>query len=70
MQIDKATIIEHLKALSRHDDANKAQAELPDKVDTDKYAGLLSRFGISPEMLGKLGGAGGLLGKAKSLFDK
>jgi hypothetical protein len=70
MQIDKATIIEHLKALSRHDDASKAQAELPDKVDTDKDAGLLSRFGISPDMLSKLGGAGGLLDKAKSLFEK
>jgi hypothetical protein len=70
MQIDKSTIIEHLKSLSRHDDASKAQAELPDQVDTEKDAGLLSRFGIGPEMMSKLGGAGGLLDKAKGLFNK
>ena len=70
MKIDKSTIIEHLKSLSRHDDAGKAQAELPNEVDTEKDAGLLGRFGISPDMLGKLGGAGGLLDKAKGLFSK
>lgn len=70
MQIDKATIIDHLKQLGRHDDASKADAELPGTVDSDKDAGLLSRFGISPDLLSKLGGAGGILGKAKDLFNR
>ncbi len=70
MQLDKSTILGYLKNLGHHDDATKAEAELPDKIDTDKDTGLLSKFGIDPSMLSKLGGTGGLMDKAKGLFDR
>lgn len=64
MEIDKSQILEHLKSLGKHDEASKAESELPDKVDTDKNGDLLGKFGINPQdVLGKLGGGlGGLLG--------
>jgi hypothetical protein len=72
MEFDKDTIIDFLKGLGRHDDAAKASEELPDKVDDQKDADLLSKFGINPsELLSKLPGGlgdkiedklGGLLG--------
>jgi hypothetical protein len=68
MEIDKSQIIELLKGLGKHDEASKAESELPDKVDTDKHGDLLGKFGIDPQdLLGKLGGGlgglGGLLGR-------
>jgi len=64
MEIDKSQILDYLKSQGKHDEASKADGELPDKVDTDKHGDLLSRFGIDPkDLLGKLGGNfGGLLG--------
>jgi hypothetical protein len=67
MEIDKSQILDYLKGMGKHDEASKADAELPGKVDTDKDADLLSKFGISiPDLLtkfgGNLGGLGGLLG--------
>lgn len=70
MQIDKAQILELLTSQGNHDQAQQAEGELPDQVDTEQHAGLLSKFGIDPQMLlGKLGGGaggagglGGLLG--------
>jgi len=60
MQIDKDQVISFLQ--QRGDDANAEQAreELPDRVDTEKDAGLLAKFGIDPsELLGGLGGGMG-----------
>lgn len=63
VQIDKQQIIEFLKSQGQHDKAQQAQGELPDKVDTDKDSGLLSKFRVDPQAL--LGGLGrGGLGKA------
>jgi hypothetical protein len=61
MQIDKQQIIDMLKNRGDKDQATKAQSELPDKVDTDKDSGLLSKFGVNPQdLMGKLpGGLGG-----------
>ena len=58
MQIDKQQIIEFLKSRGDHDQAQQAEGELPDQVDTDQHSDLLSRFGINPQDL--LGGAGGI----------
>ena len=54
MKIDKSQIIEMLK--SRGDDAkaSKADAELPDKVDTDKDKSLLDSLGLDIGDLAKL----------------
>jgi hypothetical protein len=57
MEIDKSQILDHLKSLGKHDEASKAESELPDKVDTDKHGDLLQKFGVNPQdLLGKLGG--------------
>jgi hypothetical protein len=63
MQIDKDQIIDFLRQQGRHEQADQAQQELPDQVDTEQHADLLSRFNINPQdLLGKLGGLGGALG--------
>ena len=61
MQIDKAQIIEMLRQQDNNDQADQADQELPDQVDTDQHADLLQRFGLDPkELLGRF--AGGLPG--------
>ena len=71
LEIDKDTIINFLKSKGRDDDAARAEKELPDKVDHEQHADLLSRFGVNPsELLDKLPGGvgsklGGLLGGDK-----
>jgi len=57
MEIPKDKILELLRQRGDHDKAQRADQELPDKVDTEKHGGLLERFGINPqELLGGLGG--------------
>jgi hypothetical protein len=51
MQIDKAQIIEMLHQQGKNDQADQADQELPDQVDTDQHAGLLQRFGLDPKEL-------------------
>lgn len=61
MKIDKAQIIELLKARGQHDQAQQADGELPDKVDTDQHQGLLDKYGINiADLAGKIPGLGGL----------
>ncbi|MCT9624206.1 hypothetical protein HWD94_03575 [Pseudarthrobacter equi] len=64
MQIDKNQILEFLRSQGNNDKASQAESELPDQVDTEQHAGLLSNLGINPaELLGKLpGGIGNHLG--------
>jgi hypothetical protein len=62
MMIDKQQILDLLRNQGRQDQAQQADSELPDQVDTDQHRGLLDRFGINVEDL--LGGAaGGIAGK-------
>ncbi len=62
MNISKEQILQFLKDKGQNDQADQAASELPDQVDTDQHAGLLSKFGIQPqELLGKLGGGLGNL---------
>jgi len=74
MQIDKQQILEFLRQRGDQQQADQAQNELPDQVDTDQHAGLLDKFGINPADLiakftggqgdqGGQGGIGGALGK-------
>lgn len=63
MNIDKQQILDLLKNQGDHDKAQQADQELPDQVDTDRDSGLLNKLGINPQdLLGKLGGGGGLGG--------
>ncbi len=60
MQIPKDKIIEMIKSRGDNDQADSAQSELPDNVDTEKDSGLLAKFGVDPKELA--GGLGGKLG--------
>ncbi len=63
MEIPKDKILEMIKSRGDHDQVDKAQSELPEKVDTDKDKGLLAKFGIDPkDLIGGIGGIGGKLG--------
>ena len=63
MQIDKQQILEMLKSRGDYDKAPQAESELPDQVDTDQHADLLSKFGVNPiDLLGGAGGIGSKLG--------
>jgi hypothetical protein len=69
VQLDKNMILDLLRQQGDSGKADQAQNELPDQVDTEQHADLLSKFGLDPqELIGKLaggggGGLGGLLGR-------
>ena len=72
MNIDKNTILDLLRGMGQDTQAQQADQELPDQVDTDEHAGLLAKFGINPADLiaqltggGSSTGIGGLLGKLR-----
>jgi hypothetical protein len=57
MQIPKEQILEFLRSRGDSAQAERADRELPDQVDTEKQSGLLEKLGIN---LGELGGLGNL----------
>ncbi len=60
MNIDKDQILQLLRSQGDDAKAQQADQELPAQVDTDRDAGLLSKFGIDPmDLVKKLGGGGG-----------
>jgi hypothetical protein len=62
MNIDKQQILELLRSQGKGDQAQQADSELPEQVDTDQHAGLLQKLGINiDDLLG--GAAGGIAGK-------
>jgi hypothetical protein len=64
MEITKDKIVELLRERGQDDRADQADSELPDRVDSQEHADLLSKFGIDPqELAAKLpGGFGEKLG--------
>ena len=57
MEIPKAQILEFLQERGNSAQATQADQELPDQVDTDRDADLLSRFGVDPqELISRFGG--------------
>jgi len=65
MQFDKQQILEMLQHHGSSEQVSQAEQELPDRVDTEQHAGLLSKLGVNPqELLSKLTGSGGLGGSA------
>jgi len=72
VQIDKDMVLQLLRSQGKDDQVGQADSELPSQVDTDQHAGLLEKFGITPQDLiamvtkggggGLAGGLGGLLG--------
>lgn len=56
MEFDKTQIISALEALGKHEQAQQASAQLPDKVNTDQHQSLLQQIGADvPELLQHLG---------------
>jgi hypothetical protein len=64
MEIPKDEILELLRDRGEHDKAERADSELPDRVDPERDKGILDQLGIDPQdLLGKLpGGLGDKLG--------
>lgn len=57
MEIPKDKVLDLLREKGKGDQVDQAQQELPDQVDPEKHAGMLEKFGLSPqELMGKLGG--------------
>ena len=57
MEIPKDQVLELIKQHGDAGQADQAEQELPDQVDTDRDAGLLQKFGLEPQdILSKLGG--------------
>jgi hypothetical protein len=51
MEMPKAMLVERIRSESGHEAAKRADAELPDKVDTETDADLLRELGLDPEKL-------------------
>jgi hypothetical protein len=47
-------VVRQLRERGRNDDADRAERELPERVDRKKDKGLLDQFGIDDSMLDKL----------------
>jgi hypothetical protein len=57
-EIPKAMIVERIRSQQGTQEANEADKELPDKVDTDTDAELLQKYGLDPsEVADLLGGS-------------
>jgi hypothetical protein len=62
VEIDKESVLKLIRERGDEEQANQAENELPDRIDTDRDAGLLQRFGVDPQDL-----TGGLLGRGDDL---
>jgi len=51
MEIDKQQVIELLRKDGKNDHVQKAIDELPDKIDHERHAQQLEKFGIDPGQL-------------------
>jgi hypothetical protein len=51
MELDKQFVIEELKKQGQSQHVQKALDELPEKVDHERHAALLEKFGIDPGQL-------------------
>ncbi len=51
MQLDKQFVVDELRKQGQNQQVQKAIQELPDKIDREQHAGLLTKFGIDPGKL-------------------
>ena len=59
MQLDKSMILDFLREQGQNQQAQQAEQQLPDQVDTDQHASLLSSLGVDlPTLISKFGGGG------------
>ena len=63
MEIDRDEILGMLRERGQEQEADKAEQELPSKVDPDRDAGMLQEYGIDPsELLSRVTGGRDLPG--------
>jgi|tagenome__1003787_1003787.scaffolds.fasta_scaffold20984988_1 hypothetical protein len=62
MQLDKQTVLDMIQQHGNSEHVDKADRQLPDKVDTDEHGGMLEQFGLDTNKLKQHlpGGLGGL----------
>jgi hypothetical protein len=60
VQFDKQFVIDELKKQGQSQHAQKALDELPEKVDHEKHAAMLMKFGIDPGRLAEKAAKEGL----------
>ena len=57
MELDRDEMVRSLRDHGEHEKADRAERDLPRKVDKDKDQGLLDRLGIDDDLLKKLPGS-------------
>ena len=60
MELDKQFVLEELRKAGKDERVQKAVAELPDKIDHEKHAQLLEKFGLDPGKLAQKAAERGL----------
>ena len=58
VEIPKAMVVEQIRSRAGAEKANQADKELPDKVDVDNDAELLSKYDLDPQQLRDAFGGG------------
>jgi len=66
MELDRDALVSQLRSLGHHDKADKAERELPKKIDKDEHKGLLDQIGVDDSILDKV--PGGLGDKLKDIL--
>jgi type II secretory pathway component PulK len=56
MELNRDDIVSQLREVGHHDKAEKAENELPEKVDSHEHKGLLDEIGIDDSIVDKLPG--------------
>jgi len=51
VHLDKELVLEELRKQGKNEHVQKAIEELPDKIDHERHAALLEKFGIDPGKL-------------------
>jgi hypothetical protein len=56
MELSRDELVGQLRAAGHGDEADKAERELPEKVDKEQHQGLLAKIGLDDSVLDKLPG--------------
>jgi hypothetical protein len=62
VEIDKESVLKPIRERGDDEQTNQAENELPDRIDTERGAGLLRQFGVDAQDL-----TGGILGRGDDL---
>jgi hypothetical protein len=60
MELDKQFVLDQLKNAGKNEHVQQALQELPDKIDHNRHAALLEKFGLDPGKLAEKAAERGL----------